>query len=174
MQPTADPGATPVPLTAAQRAAIDVAIAACRDLPGALLPLLHKLQEQLGYVPPASIPPIAKALGLSQADVHGVITFYHDFRTTPPGRHVVKLCRAEACQAMGCQRLEQHVQDRLGITFGQTSADGAVTLEAVYCLGNCALSPALLVDGRLQGRVSKERLDRVLDTCVHDGKEAQR
>lgn len=169
MQPTADPGATPAPLTATQRAAVDAAIAACRELPGALLPLLHKLQEQLGYVPPASIPPIAKALGLSQADVHGVITFYHDFRTAPPGRHVVKLCRAEACQAMGCQRLEQHVQDRLGITFGQTSADGAVTLEAVYCLGNCALSPSALVEGKLVGRLDEARLDAIVATARAQG-----
>jgi formate dehydrogenase subunit gamma len=139
------------------------AIAAHRHRPGALLPILHTLQDRLGFIPPESVAPIAEALNLSRAEVHGVITFYPDFRSAPPGRHVVKLCRAEACQSMGSEALAAHARARLGVDFQQTTADGAITLEPVYCLGNCALSPAALIDGRLHGRVSPERLDRLLE-----------
>ena len=157
--PLQDPGPTP-----RERAAVQNAIAACRDLPGALLPLLHAVQDALGYVPPASVPTIAQALNLSRADVHGVLTFYHHFRTTPPGRHVLQLCRAESCQAMGATALEAQAKQRLGIDYHATSADGAITLEPAYCLGNCALSPALLVDGELVGRVTPQRLADLIAT----------
>ncbi|HEX5052417.1 MAG TPA: formate dehydrogenase subunit gamma [Planctomycetota bacterium] len=151
-------------------AAVDAAIARLRELPGALLPILHAIQDELGYVPPAATARIANALNLSLADVHGVITFYHDFRSKPPGRHVLKLCRAEACQSMGCERLEEHLRERHGVSMKQTSADGSLTVEPVYCLGNCALSPALLFDGKLQGRVTEARLDELLAAAVAGGR----
>ncbi len=138
-------------------------VAAHATLPGAMLPILHGLQESFGYVDAAAIPVIAEALNLSKAEVHGVIGFYHDFRDTPPGRHLLKLCRAEACQSMGCDALIDHVERRLGAKLGETTADGAVTIEAVYCLGNCALSPAAMLDGKLYGRVSPAAADRLID-----------
>jgi formate dehydrogenase subunit gamma len=144
---------------------IDDAIAANRALPGALLPVLHAIQDALGFIPPEAVPPIAQALNLSQAEVHGVITFYHDFRSRPPGRHVLKLCRAEACQAMGSEALAQRLTRRLGIDWRETSADGALTIEPVYCLGNCALSPALMIDGKLRGRITAAALDGLVDAC---------
>lgn len=136
--------------------------AALKDTPGALLPILHEVQDRFGYIPPASVPLIAKALNLSIAEVHGVVSFYHDFRSEPPGRNTIRLCRAESCQAMGAVALAEHVKQRLAIDFGQTSADGAFTLEPVYCLGNCACSPAITVNGELYGRVTAERFDRVV------------
>ncbi|MBL8751305.1 MAG: formate dehydrogenase subunit gamma [Planctomycetes bacterium] len=148
---------------------VDATVARLRDLPGALLPILHAIQHELGFVPPAAIERIADALNLSRAEVHGVITFYHDFRTAPPGRHVLKLCRAEACQAMGCERLENRLRDHHGIAMDATAADGSVTLEAVYCLGNCALSPSALLDGRLVGRVTEKRLDAWIGECRKSG-----
>jgi len=157
------------PQSAALLAVVDAAIARLRDLPGALLPILHAIQHELGFVPPAAIEPIAKGLNLSHAEVHGVITFYHDFRTAPPGRHVLKLCRAEACQATGCERLETRLAEKHGLPMGATSADGSVTLEPVYCLGNCALSPSALLDGKLVGRLTEARLDAWLAACKGDG-----
>ncbi|HET9620170.1 MAG TPA: formate dehydrogenase subunit gamma [Kofleriaceae bacterium] len=145
--------------------AIDELIAETRTMAGALLPVLHAIQDALGFVPPASVPRIAHALNLSQAEVHGVISFYHDFRTSPPGRHVLKLCRAEACQAMGSEALAAHLTAALGVDFKHTSPDGALTIEPVYCLGNCALSPALLLDGKLRGRVTAEMLDGIIAAC---------
>ncbi|HEX3765216.1 MAG TPA: formate dehydrogenase subunit gamma [Kofleriaceae bacterium] len=147
---------------------IDAAIAANRGLPGALLPVLHAIQDALGFVPPGAVPQIAHALNLSQAEVHGVITFYHDFRHAPPGRHVLKLCRAEACQAMGSEALASRLTRRLGIEWRETSRDGALTIEPVYCLGNCALSPALMLDGKLRGRITAEALDAIVDACRRD------
>ena len=132
--------------------------------PGALMPILHAVQHHLGCIPPDAVPAIALALNLSRAEVHGVVTFYPDFRSEPPGRHVVQLCRAESCQAMGSTALEDHAQRRLGIGFRETTGDGAITLEPIYCLGNCALSPAMMVDGELHGRVTPARFDAV----VHD------
>ena len=131
-------------------------------LPGAVLPILHALQEHFGYVDPAAVPLVADALNLSRAEVHGVVTFYHDFRQTPPGRHVVRVCRAEACQSMGADRLAAHIKARLGIDFHQTSADGRVTLEPVFCLGDCACSPALMLDGKLHGRVDAAAFDQLM------------
>ena len=143
-------------------AVVDQAIVENRHLPGALLPILHAIQDRLGFIPPDAVGHIAESLNLSHADVHGVISFYHDFRSAPPGRHVVKLCRAEACQAMGSDALEARLKARLGIDFRQTTPDGAITLEPVYCLGNCACSPALMIDGQLKGRVTPERLEGLL------------
>src|SRR5687767_9375230 len=121
--------AKPAELTSAQIATVDAAIARLAPSPGALLPILHAIQDDLGFVPPAAIQRIADGLNLSRADVHGVVTFYHDFRNRPPGRTVLKLCRAEACQAMGCERLEQHLAKTHGVAMGETTADGALTLE---------------------------------------------
>jgi formate dehydrogenase subunit gamma len=136
-----------------------------RHLPGATLPILHALQDRFGYVDRVAVPVIAKALNLSQAEIHGVISFYHDFRASPAGSHVIKLCRAEACQSMGCRALESHAQSRLGIEFGQTTSDRRFTLEPVYCLGNCALSPAMMIDGELHGRVDAARFDVLIEAA---------
>ena len=132
-------------------------------LPGALLPILHALQDEFGYIDPAAVPLIANALNLSQAEVHGVISFYHDFRQAPPGRHVLRICRAEACQSMGCEAVIRHVETSLGVQLGETTADRTFTVEAVYCLGNCALSPAVMLDGKLYGRVSAEVAEFLID-----------
>jgi formate dehydrogenase subunit gamma len=136
-----------------------------KELPGASLPILHALQEEFGYIHPEAIPLVAQALLLSQAEVVGIISFYHDFRTAPAGRHILRVCRAESCQSMGCEAVVDHLRTRLGIDMGETTADGAVTLETVYCLGNCALSPAVLLDDSLYGRVSPERVDQLIDTA---------
>jgi formate dehydrogenase subunit gamma len=141
-------------------------IATERHREGPLLPILHGFMEAFGYVPEPAVPLVAEALNLSRAEVHGVVTFYHDFRREPAGRHVVKLCRAESCQAMGCERLAGHLEDKLGIPFGETTRDGAVTLEAVYCLGLCAQSPAAMVDGRVVAWLDEAKLDRVLAEAV--------
>jgi formate dehydrogenase subunit gamma len=146
-------------LDLASREVVLAVIARLKDEPGPLLPILHGVQDALGYVPPAAVPLIADGLNLSRADVHGVITFYHYFRDTPPGRHVLHLCRAEACQSMNSRALEAHAKAQLGVGFHQTSPNGAFTLEPVYCLGNCALSPAMMIDGQLYGRVTPERFD---------------
>ena len=130
-----------------------------KEVPGALLPVLHGIQDALGFVPEDAVPLIARELNLSRADVHGVISFYHYFRQKPAGKHVIQLCRAESCQAMGAVTLERHVKQRLGVDFHETTADGHYTLEPVYCLGNCACSPAMMVDGELKGRVTPERFD---------------
>ena len=134
-----------------------------KDKPGALLPILHAIQDNLGYVPPDSVPLIADALNISRADVHGVITFYHYFRETPPGRHTIHLCRAEACQAMGSDQLEAHVKQRLGIDYHENTADGQFSLEPVYCLGNCACSPSIMLAGEVHGRVTPERFDDIIE-----------
>ncbi len=138
------------------------ALAAHADRPGALLPILHAIQHELGWVPREVVPAVATALNLSRAEIAGVISFYHDFRSEPPGRTLVKLCRAEACQAMGADALAAHVKARLGIDFHQTRADGAVTLEPVYCLGNCACAPAVTINGRMYGRVDTAGFDRLV------------
>jgi len=131
--------------------------------PGALLPILHAVQEELGHVPESAIPIIASELNLTRAEVHGVVTFYHDFRSHPAGKHIVKICQAESCQAVGSARLTTHARERLDIDFHQTTADRSCTLEPVYCLGNCALSPAMMVDGDLYGRVTTESARHVVD-----------
>ena len=133
---------------------------------GALLPILHAVQEALGCVPPEAIPVLAEELNLSRADVHGVVSFYHDFRSAPAGRTTVRICRGEACQAVGAQRLVDHLHESRGMTLGETSMDGSVTVEQVFCLGNCALGPAAQVNGRLQGRLDEARLSAILDEAV--------
>jgi formate dehydrogenase subunit gamma len=130
---------------------------------GPLLPILHAVQAEFGFIPRDALPIIAKDLNLSRAEVHGVMTFYHDFREDPTGRHVLKLCRAEACQAMGADRVAAHAQNRLGIEWHETTRDGAVTLEPVFCLGLCACAPAAMVDGRLVGRVDEAGIDALLE-----------
>jgi formate dehydrogenase subunit gamma len=124
--------------------------------PGPLLEILHAIQHELGCVPPEAVPQLAAALNLSHAEVHGVISFYHHFRQEAPGRFVVQLCRAEACQAMNSRALEEFVRGRLRLDFGETTPDGRITLEPVYCLGNCACAPSLMVNGELHGRVTPE------------------
>lgn len=138
-------------------------ITALKDKPGALLPVLHGIQDALGYIPADSVPVIAKALNLSRAEVHGVISFYHYFRDTPPGKHTMHLCRAESCQAMGASRLEEHVKSKLGIDFHETTADGQFSLEPVYCLGNCACSPAMQIGHDIYGRVSASVFDDIIN-----------
>ena len=133
-----------------------------KGLEGPLLPILHEIQEEFGHVPQAALPVIADGLNLSRAEVHGVVTFYHDFRREPAGRHVVKICRAESCQSMQGEALCNHAKASLRAGFGETTADGQVTLDAVYCLGNCALSPAIMVDGQLHGRVDANRFDEIM------------
>jgi len=143
------------------RAALDTN----RDKPGALLPVLHAVQDSVGYVPDDAVPLIAHELNLSRAEVHGVVTFYHHFRTHAPGRHVVRICRAEACQALGARALEAHAKKSLGIDFHETTKDGAITLEAVYCLGNCGCGPSVLVDpDDVHARVTPETFDALVGT----------
>jgi len=144
--------------TAARTAAI---VNELKGLEGPLLPILHGVQEEFGYVPREALPVIADALNLSKADVYGVATFYHDFRSAPAGRHVLKLCRAEACQSMGGDGLHEKLQRLLGIGFGETSTDGAVTLEATYCLGLCACAPSAMLDGEVIGRLDEARIEEL-------------
>ncbi|MDV4155219.1 formate dehydrogenase subunit gamma [Rhizobium leguminosarum] len=131
-------------------------VADLRFLEGPLLPILHEVQQEFGYVPQEAMPVIAEELNLSRAEVHGVVTFYHDYRDHPAGRHVLKLCRAEACQSMGGDALAERVKTLLGIDFHQTTLDGGVTLEPVYCLGLCACAPAAMLDGEVYGRVDEQ------------------
>jgi formate dehydrogenase subunit gamma len=140
---------------------------------GPLLPVLHALQGIFGYVDPRAVPLVAKALNLSRADVHGVLTFYSDLRSAPPGKVRVQVCRGEACQSVGGHALADHAASSLGLDFGQTAADGSVTLDEVFCLGNCALGPTITVNGHLRGRVQAAELDRLVrdsargDTAAH-------
>jgi formate dehydrogenase subunit gamma len=129
---------------------------------GALLPILHGIQDEFGYVPEETVPVIADALNLSRADVHGVISFYHDYRKHPAGRHVLKICRAEACQAMGGEAMIARATELLGIGFHETTADNAVTLEPTFCLGLCACAPAAMLDGQLIGRLDEDKLREIV------------
>jgi formate dehydrogenase subunit gamma len=129
---------------------------------GGLLPALHDLQAAFGFISDEAVRLLAQAFNLSRADVYGVVTFYHDFRREPAGRHVVKLCQSEACQAMGARDLAAHAAEGLGVALGGTSADGRVTLEPIYCLGLCATAPSAMIDGRVLGRVTAARLDAAL------------
>ena len=141
---------------------VDRVVDEYRATPGALMPILHAIQEKVGYIPPEAVPKIAEGLNLSRAEVHGVVSFYHDFRTAPAGRHVVHVCRAESCQSLGAEALLAHACERLGVEVHGTTDDGSVTLEPIYCLGNCALSPAVMVDRKVYGRVSKQHLGTIL------------
>jgi formate dehydrogenase subunit gamma len=129
---------------------------------GALLPILHDLQETFGYIPEPAVPLVAQALNLSRAEVHGVVTFYHDFRAAPAGRHVLKLCQAEACQSCGCEALTARAEKALGIKLGETTADGRITLEPVYCLGLCSASPSAMLDGKIVARIDERKLDTLI------------
>ena len=140
-------------------------IRAHRDTPGAMLPILHAIQDSIGHIPDDAVPLIADALNVSRAEVHGVITYYDHFRRQPAARHVVRLCRAEACQARGAEALAGHVRQTLGCDFHGTSADGTVTLEPVYCLGHCAVGPNIAIDDRPYARVSTARFDTLLQAC---------
>ena len=131
--------------------------------PDALLEILHDLQHEMGFVPEASLPVLAKALNLSRAEVHGVVSFYHDFRRRPAGRHIVKVCRAEACQSMKGNELAEAAQKTLKVKFGETTSDGAITLEAVYCLGLCATSPSMMVDERPLGRMTPKKFEVLVE-----------
>ncbi|MBX9463929.1 MAG: formate dehydrogenase subunit gamma [Aquamicrobium sp.] len=144
--------------TEAQVAAI---IEELKGLEGPLLPILHGVQEEFGYVPTEALPVIAEALNLSKAEVHGVVTFYHDYRSQPAGRHVLKLCQAEACQSMGSDAIAAQVKTALGVDFHQTAADGSVTLEPVYCLGLCACAPAAMLDGEVIGRLDADTIAEI-------------
>src|SRR5262245_64712491 len=131
-------------------------------LDGPLLPILHATQKEFGCVPEAAVPIIAEALSLSRAEVHGVVTFYHDFRREPAGRHLLKLCRAEACQAAGGDALAARAEGKLGVKMGATTADGRITLEPIYCLGLCSVSPSAMLDGKIHGRLDAHKLDALI------------
>lgn len=133
-----------------------------KGLEGPLLPILHGIQEEFGHVPQVALPVIAEALNISRAEVHGVVTFYHDYRSHPAGRHVLKVCQAESCQSMGSDAIAAKLKQLLGIGFHETSRDGSVTLEPVYCLGLCACSPAAMLDGEVIGRLDDQKLDEIV------------
>lgn len=144
------------------KTAVAEIVAELKDREGALLPILHRIQDRFGYIPPDSIPIIASGLNLSRAEVHGVVSFYRDFRSEPPGVHVIRICRAESCQAMGAASLIDYVKQELKLEFGGTDREGFFTLEPVYCFGNCACSPAVMVDEQIYGRMTPERLESLL------------
>jgi formate dehydrogenase subunit gamma len=141
---------------------ISAVIGPLSKMPGALLPILHALQDRFGHVPETAVPLVAKALNLSRAEVHGTITYYHHFRQHPAGRHVVHLCRAEACQAVGADALVEHAKKSLGCDFHGTTKDNAVTLEPAYCLGQCAIGPALLIDDEIHAKITPARFDALI------------
>jgi formate dehydrogenase subunit gamma len=144
-------------------AVVSSAVLKYTDIPGGLLPLLHEIQASLGHIPKDCVAAIASGMGLSRAEVHGVISFYHDFHDQPRGQTTIHLCRAEACQAMGSRQLEKHVKARLGVDFGGTTADGRFSLEPVYCLGNCACSPSIRIGDDVYARVDANRFDELLE-----------
>ncbi len=151
-------------LTEQELIRIDAHIALYKHMPGGLLPLLHDIQDDIGWVPEVSYLPISKGLALSVAEVHGVVTFYHHFRRHPAGKHILHICRAESCQAMGAVKLEADIKAKLGIDYHQTTSDGAITLEPIYCLGNCACSPAVMMDDEVYGRMDNQKMaDLVAD-----------
>lgn len=150
-------------MTESTTTTVQTIIAELKDKPGALLPILHGIQDALGYIPADSVPAIAQGLNLSRAEVHGVISFYHYFRDTPPGKHTIHLCRAESCQSMGANKLEAHVKAKLDIDYHKTTADGQFSLEPVYCLGNCACSPAMQIGEEIYGRVCAESFDDIIN-----------
>jgi formate dehydrogenase subunit gamma len=141
----------------------DEIIRSHQELAGAALPILHALQHEFGYIDREAVPLISEALNLSRAEVHGIVSFYHDFREAPPGQHVLKLCRAEACQAMGADALADHARERLQLDCHETTPDGRITLEPVFCLGLCACAPSAMLDGKVVGALDRERLDRLID-----------
>jgi formate dehydrogenase subunit gamma len=161
-QPSTHVAPVPKALTPAQRETVQHIVDKHRSRPGPLLEVLHGVQAALGFIPPAAVPLIAAELNLSRAEVHGVVSFYHYFRQLPAGRHIVRVCRAESCQAAGGDALAEHAKRRLAIDFHHTTADGVFSLDPVYCLGNCACSPAIMIDDELYGRVSAVRFDELI------------
>lgn len=147
-------------------ARVQAIVAALKHKPGALLPILHEVRDTLGHIPENAVPVIAEGLQITRAEVHGVISFYHDFNTQPIGNHRLQICRAEACQARGSRELEDYARERLGIDYHQTTRDGEFTLEPVYCLGNCATGPSVRLGNRIHGRVNAERFDAILDQAL--------
>lgn len=163
----ADQSPAPTPVEVA-------ALAACArhgNKPDELLEIFHDLQHQLGYVPDPTLPVIATALNRSRAEIYGVLTFYHEFKRHPVGKHVVKICRAEACQAMGTEKLCQHAEHSLHTRLGGTTADGSITIEQVFCLGNCALSPAIMIGEKLYGKVDPKRFDEIIGSLAKEAAE---
>ena len=146
--------------------ALNNLIDAHSQLEGPLLPILHAIQDAFGFIPEASINLIADKLQLTRAEVHGVISFYHYFRTTAPGKHTIQICRAESCQSMGSRELEKNIKQKLKVDYHQTTADGEITLEPVYCLGNCGCSPAIRVNNNIHGRVDMETFDEIVDDLL--------
>lgn len=144
-------------------ALIQQEVDALKHKPGAMLPILHAIQDRFGYIPEAAVAIIAESMRQTRAEVHGIITFYHHFRMHPVGSNVVHVCRAEACQAMGGRQLESHIKSRLGVDYHQTSADNEFTVEPVYCLGNCACAPSIRVGDDIYGRMSAAKFDRLVD-----------
>jgi len=133
-----------------------------QNKPGALLPLMHAIQDDLGFVPEEAYPLIAKAYQLSIAEIHGFVTFYHHFRRKPSGKNILHICRAESCQSMGSESIEQYCKDKLGIDYHETTADNTLTLEPIYCLGNCACSPAVMINEKVIGRVTQSKIDQII------------
>ena len=158
----------PLGLQAAlQTEKIETQIAKHKTMLGALLPLLHAIQDDIGWIPEDAYLPISKALALSVAEVHGVVTFYHHFHTHPVGKHILQVCRAESCQAMGCEQLEKDIKAALGIDYHETTKDGAITLLPIYCLGNCACSPAVMLDDEVYGRMDAGKVaELVAEVCL--------
>lgn len=154
-------------------ASVETIIAEHAEMPGALLPILHAIQNEEGYIPSDCVELIAKTLQVSKAEVHGVITFYHEFRTEPAGKHIVHICRAESCQAMDSKSLEEHIKSSLGIDYHQATRDGTIQLEPVYCLGNCACSPSIRIDNDIYGRVTPERFDEIIGELANKVEGAQ-
>ena len=146
---------------------IDAHILAHKGVPGGLMPLLHAIQDDIGYVPEEVYPKISQALALSVAEVHGFVTFYHYFRTHPVGKHVLQVCRAESCQAMGSEKLEADIKAQLGVDYHETTADGEITLLPVYCLGNCACSPAVMMDEEVVGRVDAKTVEALVSEVTN-------
>lgn len=155
-------------LSSADLEKIDAHIADHQGVEGGLLPLMHAIQDDIGYVPEAIYPQVSKAMALSVAEVHGFVTFYHHFRTHPVGKHVLQVCRAESCQAMGSEKLEADIKTKLGVDYHETTQDGKITLLPVYCLGNCACSPAVMMDEEVYGRVDMEQLAVIVSEVSND------
>ncbi|MBF0264110.1 MAG: formate dehydrogenase subunit gamma [Gammaproteobacteria bacterium] len=155
-------------LAAADLIKIEAHIDAHKGLPGALLPLMHAIQDDIGYIPEEIYPQVSKAMALSIAEVHGFISFYHHFRTHPVGKHVLQVCRAESCQAMGSEKLEAYIKAKLSVDYHNTTADGKITLLPVYCLGNCACSPSVMMNEEIYGRVDMKQIDDIVNEVIHD------
>lgn len=155
-------------LSAADLEKITAHIQAHANVPGGLTPLMHAIQDDIGYIPEEIYPKVSKAMALSVAEVHGFVTFYHHFRTHPVGKHVLQVCRAESCQAMGSEKLEADIKSKLGVDYHGTTADGEITLLPVYCLGNCACSPAVMMDEEVYGRVDMEQVEEIVSEVSHD------